>query len=518
MGAAAVGRTVEIGTAAKAVETGEAGEAGDAPETRKAGDAAETGKAETGKAETGKAGSRTRGARRAKMRVPVVAIVGRPNVGKSTLFNRILHRRQAVVDDTPGVTRDRNAGLADWSGRDFYLIDTGGWTPSATKGMEARIADQVLQALQMCDAVLFVCDAREGLQPLDEEISRALHQLPEKVPVMLAVNKVDAGKWEAHAAEFAALGWESTVMVSAAEGLGVGDALDDLLAIFPESGSHKEPGEGIRVAVLGRPNVGKSSLTNRLLGEERMIVDNQPGTTRDAVDIPWRWQKRTFWLIDTAGIQYQWEHLPGFEFYASLRSVRALDRADVALLLLDASEPISRQDQRVASIVADSGKPVVLLINKWDAVEKDAHTMREREQTLLDSLNFLDYAPRLFISALSGQRTGKIGELVLEVYDEARRKVGTPEVNRVLSRAIEQQPPRGKRGRHAPKILYGAQIMSAPPTFALFCRHPEALASSYLRYLGRQFREAFGFSGSPIRFKVRRNPGATPKRGKRKQR
>ena len=452
------------------------------------------------------------------MRIPVVAIVGRPNVGKSTLFNRILHRRQAVVDDTPGVTRDRNAGLADWSGRSFYLIDTGGWAPGATRGMDARVADQVLQALRSCDAVLFVTDAREGLQPPDAEISRALHQLPGEMPVLLLVNKVDADRWEAHAGEFAALGWEHAAAVSAAEGRGVGDALDQLLALFPVGGSQKEPEEGIRVAILGRPNVGKSSLANRLLGEERMIVDNQPGTTRDAVDIPWRWQKRTLWLIDTAGIQYQWEHLPGFEFYASLRSVRALERADVAMLLLDASEPISRQDQRVASIVADSGKPVILLVNKWDAIEKDSNTMREREEAISESLSFLDYAPRVFISALSGQRVGQIGQQILDVYEEACRKVPTPEVNRVLSKAIERQPPRGKRGRQAPKILYGAQILATPPTFALFCRHPEALASSYIRYLGRQFREAFGFSGSPIRFRVRRNPGATPKRGKSRKR
>ena len=451
------------------------------------------------------------------MRVPVVAVVGRPNVGKSTLFNRILHRKQAVVDDTPGVTRDRNAGLADWAGRNFYLIDTGGWTPGATQGMEARIAEQVLQALNQCDAVVFVVDAREGMHSLDEDISRALHQLPDGVPVIVLVNKVDGDRWESHAAEFSALGWERMQAISAAEGRGVGEALDELVSVFPEGGSLQEPDEGIRVAILGRPNVGKSSLTNRLLGEDRMIVDDRPGTTRDAVDTPWRWQKRTFWLIDTAGIQYQWEHLPGFEFYASLRSVRALDRADVTILMLDATTPISRQDQRVASIVAESGKPVLLVVNKWDLVEKSTETMREEEQKIRDQLTFVDYAPTLFISALTGQRAARIGQWIVDLYDQSYRKLATPDINKVLKESIERQPPRGKRGRHAPKILYATQIMSAPPTFALFCRHPDALSSSYLRYLGRQFREAFGFIGSPLRFKVRRNPGSSPARGRRKR-
>jgi GTP-binding protein len=450
------------------------------------------------------------------MHVPVVAIVGRPNVGKSTFFNRVLHRRQAVVDDTPGVTRDRHAGLADWTGRSFFLVDTGGWLPSATEGMEALIADQVLQALNECDAVVFMADGREGLQPLDEEISRTLHQLSSHVPVLLLVNKVDGERWDAHVHEFAALGWETLLPVSAAEGRLVAETLDALVGLLPARGSMQEPEEGVRIAILGRPNVGKSSLTNRLIGQERVIVDEAPGTTRDAIDVPWRWHKRTFWLIDTAGIRHRWDHLPGFEFYASLRSIRALERADVALLLLDATEKTSRQDQRVAALIEESGKPVLILVNKWDAVEKDTATMNRYEEEVREALSFLDYAPMMFISALTGQRTSQIAEKVLAVYEAGQRQVATHEVNDVLRQSIERTPPRGTHGKRAPKILYATQIRSSPPTFALFTRNPEGIGAEYTRYLGRRFREAFGFEGSPVRFKIRRTTGSTPARGRRR--
>jgi GTP-binding protein len=332
--------------------------------------------------------------------------------------------------------------------------------------------------------------------------------------VLLLVNKVDGPRWDAHAAEFAALGWETLLPVSAGEGRLVAEALDELIARLPAAGSMPEPGEGVRIAILGRPNVGKSSLTNRLIGEERVIVDAAPGTTRDAIDVPWKWHKRIFWLIDTAGIRHRWDHLPGFEFYSSLRSIRALDRADVALLVLDATETLTRQDQRIAAIIEDSGKPVLILMNKWDAVAKDTHTLRHTEARVREALTFLDYAPMFFISALTGQRTAKIAERVLALHEASLRRVPTPEVNRVLHQAVEQTPPRGRRGRPAPKILYATQIRSVPPTFALFSRHPDAISGEYERYLGRRFREAFGFEGSPIRFKLRARTGATPARGR----
>jgi len=453
------------------------------------------------------------------MRIPVVALVGRPNVGKSTLFNRLLRRRQAVVDDTPGVTRDRHAGLVEWGGRDFYLIDTGGWYPGATSGMEARVADQVSQALAECDAVLFLTDAREGIQSADEEISQALHRLASDVPVVLLVNKTDTAKWEAHGLEFEGLGWESRFAISAAVGRGVGDALDALIATLPAGGSMKEPGEGIRIAVLGRPNVGKSSLTNRLLGRERMIVDPKPGTTRDAIDVPWKWRGRTFWLIDTAGIRHRWDHLPGFEFYASLRSIRALERSDMTLFLLDATMKITRQDQRIASLIEESGRPVLILLNKWDLVEKDTMTMKRFEENVRNALTFLSYAPLLFVSALTGQRAPKIAERIVALHTESQRTVPTRRVNEVLQEAVDRNPPRGGRGKRPPRILYATQVRTGPPTFALFTRRAQAIGPEYLRYLARRFREAFGFEGSPIRFRmrveVRKSAGGQAGKGKR---
>jgi len=447
------------------------------------------------------------------MRLPVVALVGRPNVGKSTLFNRLVGGRQAVVDRAPGVTRDRNASLGDWCGRSYYLVDTGGWYPGATGGMEARIGEQVAQALQECDLVLFLADAREGLQALDEEISQALLCLSPRPPVLLVVNKVDGEHWEAHAHEFRGLGWEGLLPISAMEGRGIGELLDALVAALPAGGSREERDAGIRIAVLGRPNVGKSSLTNRIVGAPRVIVDPQPGTTRDAIDTPLRWHGRTLWVVDTAGIRHHWDRLPAFEFYASLRSVRALERSQIALLVLDGTEPVTRQDQRIASVIEESGRAVLILVNKWDLVVKETQTAVEREREIREDLPNLSYAPVLFVSALTGQRVSRIPAQAVALYEESRRKVGTAEINKALERAVEQTPPRGVRGRRRPRILYATQVRIGPPTFALFVRHAQSIAPEYLRYLARRFREAFGFSGSPIVFRVREATGRTAKRG-----
>jgi GTP-binding protein len=449
------------------------------------------------------------------MRLPVVALVGRPNVGKSTLFNRLIGRRTAIVEDTPGVTRDRNAGLAEWGGRSYYAIDTGGWYPGATEGMEARVAEQVTQALEECDAVLFLTDAREGLQPLDEEISRALHRLGTRPQILLLVNKADDTRWEAHAHEFESLGWPLSFPISAAQSRGVGEMLDALLAAFPEGGSMAAPGEGIKVAILGRPNVGKSSLANALLGRDRMIVDSQPGTTRDAIDAPVRWHGQTFWLIDTAGMRHRFDRLPAFEFYASVRSVRALERSDLALLLLDATEGVSRQDQRIAALIEDSGRSALILVNKWDLAEKETNTAARMEEDIRESLSFLSYAPILFISALTAQRVSRIPEQIFALYEAAQRTVRTRELNDVLARAIERTPPRRSQGRPRPNILYATQTGTGPPTFTLFAHHASGIGPEYQRYLARRLREAFGFEGSPLRFRLREATGRTPKRGKR---
>jgi GTPase len=446
------------------------------------------------------------------MRLPVVALVGRPNVGKSTLFNRLVGRRVAVVDETPGVTRDRNAGRVEWTGRDFYLVDTGGWYPGAHDGMEAAIARQVTEALRECDAVVFLADAQAGIQPLDEEISRALREQAPGVPVLLVVNKVDAPRWDAHAHEFLPLGWPVTQPISATEGRGIGDALDALLAMLPAGGSMEESGEGIRVALLGRPNVGKSSITNRLLGKERVIVDSIPGTTRDAIDIPMRYHGQTLWLIDTAGIRHRWDNVPGYEFYASLRSIRALERCQVALLVLDATQGVTRQDQRIAALIEESGCGAMILLNKWDLVEKETMTSAHMEEDLRETLSFLSYAPVLFVSALTGQRLSRVPERIVALWEEAQRTIPTGEVNRALARAIEQNAPKAIRGRRRPKILYATQVKTGPPTFVLFAHHPEAIGAEYLRYLSRSLRESFGFEGSPIRLRLRASPGGTPRR------
>jgi GTP-binding protein len=447
------------------------------------------------------------------MRLPVVAIVGRPNVGKSTLFNRLLGRRQAVVDEAPGVTRDRNVGLVEWAGRAFYLVDTGGWYPGAREGMEARIAQQVTEALRECDAVLFVTDAHAGAQPLDAEISRALREQAPGVPVLLVVNKVDAIRWEAHAHEFHPLGWEAQHAVSALEGRGIGDALDALLGLLPPGGGPEDLGEGIRIALLGRPNVGKSSLTNRLLGRERVIVDAQPGTTRDTIDVPMRWHGRTLWLVDTAGIRHRWDAVPGFEFYASLRSIRALDRADVVLLVLDATAGVLRQDQRIASLIEESGRAALILVNKWDLVEKETMTATHFEEDIREALSFLSYAPIVFVSALTGQRVlSRLPEQIVSLWDEAQRTVPTGEINRALQQAVEQNAPRAARGQRRPRILYATQVRTGPPTFVIFAHHPAAIGAEYLRYLSRRLREAFGFVGSPIRIRLREATGRRAQR------
>jgi GTP-binding protein len=332
------------------------------------------------------------------------------------------------------------------------------------------------------------------------------------VPVLVLVNKVDAAGWEAHAHEFQPLGWPTLLPVSAREGLGIGDALDALLAILPSAGGTPEHEEGIRVALLGRPNVGKSSLTNRLLGRERMIVDPSPGTTRDAIDVPMRYHGQTLWLVDTAGIRHRWDGLPGYEFHASLRSVRALDRADVVLLVLDASQGVLRQDQRIAALVQESGRSAMILVNKWDLVAKDTMTAARTEGEIRAQLSFLPYAPILFVSALTGQRAARIPGRVVELWKEAQRTVPTAQINRALERAIEKNAPRAARGGRRPKILYGTQVHKAPPTFVLFAHHPEAIGAAYLRYLSHQFREAFGFEGSPIRLRLRTAPGGTRRR------
>jgi len=438
------------------------------------------------------------------MSLPVVAIVGRPNVGKSTLFNRILGKGLAVVDDTPGITRDRHYAMVDWAGRTFHLVDTGGWVPEGTEPMERRIFEQVIRALDECDVVLFVVDAREGMTPDDARIARDLRH--RNTNLILTANKVDSDKLEADAAEFASLGFEGTPWsISAMEGRGLGEVLDEVVRRLPLHTAPQEEPDTIRVAILGRPNVGKSSLANRLLGEERMIVDAVPGTTRDAIEATLRYHGRKMVLVDTAGIRRKLGGQPSFEFYATLRAIRSIDSADVVLLVFDATEPISRQDLRIARMIDEGGRPCVWIFNKWDLVEKHDKTSAQMLQQVREQISFQSYTPAEFVSALTVQRVSRIPDRVVEVYEAARTRVPTRELNEVVRRAIEHNPPRAVGGSRPVKIYYATQVRVAPPTFSLFVSQPQRLAREYERYLTRELRSAFGFSGSPIRLQIRKS-------------
>lgn len=444
------------------------------------------------------------------MKVPVVAIIGRPNVGKSTFFNRLVGHRLAVVDDSPGITRDRLVAEADWNGRTFHIVDTGGWVPEARERMDEAILQQVLQAVVACDLVLFLVDARAGVHPHDRVIAQELRK--RDLPVLLVANKTDHPALDYEVTEFLSLGFEPVHPVSATEGRGLGDLLDIVIertfGESPRDPLDETPPEADvpRVAIVGRPNVGKSSITNRLLGEERMIVDERPGTTRDSVNSDVRYHGRTLTLIDTAGIRRKLGSQPRFEFYATLRAMRALDKADVAVLVLDASEPINRQDLRIASMIERAWTGVVLVINKWDLPEKDNHTMDRWRQDVSRQLPFFAHAPTLFLSALTAQRIHKLPEAMTQVYDTMQREISTSEWNSVLAKAVEHNPPRSRGGGQRPvKIYYATQVKTGPPTVVLFVSDPERMASDYLRYLTSQFREAFALEGVPVRLVLRKS-------------
>lgn len=436
------------------------------------------------------------------MSAAVVAIVGRPNVGKSTLFNRILGRTHAVVDDQPGITRDRHYAIVEWAGRRFHLVDTGGWVPEG-KAMDGRILHQILKAIEECDLVLFLVDARDGLQPHDEEIARELKKTG--LPVLLAANKVDSEGREGDAAEFSRLGIGQIVhSISAIQGRNIGDFLDDVVSMIPDRPEPKST-PGVRIAVLGRPNVGKSSIVNRLLGEDRMIVDDVPGTTRDAVDVPFRYHGQTLILVDTAGIRRKLSAHPDFEFYATLRSIRSLESADVALFVIDAHEPLSKQDIRIARMIDDAGKPCVWVFNKWDLVEKTTNTAAEMLQRAREEIPFQAHAPAEFVSALTVQRVSRLPERILEAVEASRRKVSTADLNECLRQAVEHNPPKHVAGQKPVRLYYATQVRIAPPTFAIFVSQPQRLSRDYERYLLRSLRERFGFEGSPIRLQVRKS-------------
>jgi GTP-binding protein len=432
---------------------------------------------------------------------PVVAIVGRPNVGKSTLFNRIAGGRVAIVEKEPGVTRDRLYQDAEWSGVPFTLVDTGGLDFREDDGIVAGMRQQAEAAIREADLLLFVVDARTGLTPVDLEIAGVLRRA--KKPVVLVANKVEKYDATPQTYDFFRLGLGEPVPVSAAEGLNTGDLLDLVLRLLPPEGEAGEYSDDtVKIAVVGRPNVGKSSLVNHILDEERTIVSNIPGTTRDAVDSFFEREGRRYMIIDTAGIRRKSRIVQQIEKYGVMRSLKAIERSDVAVLLLDAVEGVVEQDKRIAGYINDSGKAIILVVNKWDLVEKDERTMARYLSVISREMAFVQYAPVVFTSALTGQRVAKVLEKVDFVFEQYTKRITTGNLNDLFLEAVAQNPPPSYKTRRL-KIYYATQSGVKPPAFILFVNDTGLMHFSYARYLENQLRQAYGFEGTPIRLILR---------------
>jgi GTP-binding protein len=433
---------------------------------------------------------------------PIVAIVGRPNVGKSTFFNRLIGERRSIVEGMPGTTRDRLYGITEWNGVEFTIVDTAGLLLAdddqdvSMVEISRRVREQAELAIAEADAVLFLVDGRDGMTTADSDIAQVLR--PSSKPVILAVNKTDSQTRQLDAVEFYALNLGEPIPMSAYHGLGTGDVLDRLVEALPPNPVQEGGEEPVRVAIVGRPNVGKSRLLNTLLGQERSIVSTVPGTTRDTIDTELMYNDTPITLIDTAGIRRSGKIERGVERYSVLRTLRAIERCDVALLLIDAIEGITAQDTHIAGMILEARKGVALLVNKWDAVEKDGYTFYEYENQVKDAFRFMDYAPIQFISAASGQRVNRILPLVLEIEHERRKRVPTGELNTLLREAVMRQPPMAtKKGAHL-RIYYATQPQVAPPVFLFFANNGDMVHWSYGRYLENRIRERYGFGGTPL--------------------
>jgi GTP-binding protein len=436
---------------------------------------------------------------------PIVAIVGRPNVGKSTLFNRITHTRAALVDDFPGVTRDRHYGDAHWDDVEFTLVDTGGFTEGDDLADAIRL--QVHQAIADADVIMLLLDGKEGISPFDKDIINLLRSVDK--PIFHVVNKIDGAEQEIYLSEFYQLGLDTLYPLSAEHRYGLTDLLDEMVNVISglATAPHEEAaGEMIRLAVVGRPNVGKSSLINWVLGENRLLVSNIPGTTRDAIDSVCKLNGKSYILVDTAGIRRKGKVSRKLEKFSIIKALRSLERCDVALIVMDAAEGVTDQDISIAGYAYDRGCGCVFLLNKWDLVEKDSNTVKAYYERLRDQAKFLSFAPAMTISALTGQRITKTFKLVDEVYSQYVHRIATGQLNRILGMAIEKNVPSMHRGKQI-KFYYAAQISTRPPTIVCFVNYPQAIHFSYKRYLINQLREKSGLDKTPIRMIFRQREG-----------
>ena len=435
------------------------------------------------------------------MSKPLVAIVGRPNVGKSMLFNKLTGRRTAIVEDTPGVTRDRIYGACDWNGRDFELVDTGGIEPNTDSEMLKFMRRQAEIAIETADVIVMVTDVKTGVTAADQDVASML--LRSKKPVCLAVNKCDSvGMTDPNVYEFYALGLGDPIEVSAIHGHGTGDLLDWCVEHFPEEAENEDEGEIINVAIVGKPNVGKSSLLNCILGQERVIVSDVAGTTRDAIDSLFENEFGKYRFIDTAGMRRKSKVDDAIEKYSNMRSIAAIDRADVCLILIDANEGVTEQDTKIAGLAHEAGKASIIVVNKWDMLEKETNTMNEMTAKIRQDLGYMTYAPVLFISALTGQRVGKLFELINLVANQSAMRITTGMLNNILEDATARVQPPTDKGRRL-KIYYMTQVGVKPPHFVIFCNDARLFHFSYQRYLENQIRSVFGLTGTPIILSIR---------------
>ena len=436
------------------------------------------------------------------MAKPMIAIVGRPNVGKSMLFNKLIGRRLSIVEDTPGVTRDRIYGESDWCGRKFTLVDTGGIEPNTDNQILAFMRQQAQIAIDNATVIVLVVDSKTGMTAADQEVAGMLQR--SKKPIVLAVNKMDAtGTVDPEFYEFYNLGLGDPIAVSAIHGHGTGDLLDACLQYFPPEDGAEEDDDVIQVAIIGKPNVGKSSLTNRILGQERVIVSNVAGTTRDAIDSYFENETGKYCFIDTAGMRRKSKVDDAIEKYSNMRSINAIDRADVCLILVDANEGVTEQDTKIAGLVHEAGKAAIIVVNKWDAVEgKETNTMKNMEDDVRQGLSYMLYAPVVFLSALTGQRVDKLFQVIQDVYAQNAKRITTGALNSVLADATARVQPPTDKGRRL-KIYYMTQASSKPPHFVIFCNDARLFHFSYQRYLENQIREVFGLMGTPVRITIR---------------